>query len=364
MSDHSIYVMPARERDEWDKKIAHVGQNVFSSFRYNLCAISGKDDFFVLRNDGDAHPVVFFRMLPHRVEILHLYSRFSSAEIRSICQLIFDMFAHVRSIGFECIESGFGPVGFVVQQYNFSEDFVVDLCGSVEQYSNRLGKQLRSDLKRFRKKLYSEFSDVRYECVCGQEASESAFNEIIGFSASRMAIKLATSSHTMERSRRLFELVKSFGLLFLIYIDGKVRAGVICTLYGNDMFMHVVAHDPRFDRFRLGKLACYGSICAAIERGAVRYHLLSGWYDYKVRFLGRQVEFDRLEVYRSIGSGFLACDRYLYIFFRGNGRRVKRYLRSRGITTPGWLSQAHAVRMVLGRMAAPVRWLGRLRRRS
>lgn len=360
MSDNSIYIMPARGEGDWDKEAAEFEHSVFSSFQYHLSDMSGEGHFLVLRNCVASHPVVFFRLYSHRIEILHLYSKFALPEIRSICQFLFKMFAQVRSIGFECIESERGQMGFVTQRYNCSEDFVIDLCVSAEQYTNMLGKQLRADLKRFRKKLCSEFNEVKFECFCGEEISASAFNEVIGLSASRMALKMVASSHTMEKSRRLFELVKSFGFLFVIYIDGTIRAGVICTLYGKDMFMHVVAHDPRFDRFRLGKLACHVSICTAIERRAQRYHLLSGWYEYKVRFLGKQVEFDRVEVYRSIGAMFLCCDRYLAIFFRGHGRRFKHYLKIKGIRSPGWPARGGpGARTVLERLVAPVRWFRR-----
>ena len=359
MSDDFISVMPAGAADDWDRELAQSERSVFSSFNYNFSGVSKAGPFLVLRNCSAIHPVIFFRIVLRRIEILHLYSTFSSSEIRSICKFLFEMFAHVRSVGFEGVESDGGKIEFLAQRYNASEDFVIDLCGSVDQYTNQLGKQLQTDLKRFRKKLCSEFSDVRYEVFLGQDITESAFNEIIAFSDFRMAVKQGASSHSPEKSRRLFELVKDFGFLFVVCVDGKVRGGVICTLYGKDMFMHVVAHDPLFDKFRLGKLACYFSICTAIERGAMRYHLLSGWYEYKMRFLARQVEFDRVEVYRSIGSVFFCFDLYIKIFFRGNARRIKRYLRSRGISMPRWWTEGPGVRTFLRRKAGRLRWLRR-----
>lgn len=77
-------------------------------------------------------------------------------------------------------------------------------------------------------------------------------------------------------------------------------------------------------------------------------------------FPGQQVEFDRVEVYRSIGAMFLCCDRYLAIFFRGHGRRFKRYLKIKGIRSPAW--PAHGgpgIRTFLERLVAPVRWFRR-----
>lgn len=358
MSDNLIYIMSVKDGDDWDEVGMHWEPNIFSSFLYNCLSTPKKNKFFLLRNCSVAHPMVFFRICFYRIEILHLYSRFSASEIRDICKFLFKMFTHVRSIGFDCIEADFGEIGFRTQRYDVSEDFVIDLCDSAERYTSMLGKQLQTDLKRFKKKLCSEFKDVRYECLQGQEIAVPVFQQIMGFSASRMAVKAVASSHSVEKSRRLLALVQNFGFLFVIYIDGEVRAGVICTLYGKDMFMHVIAHDPVFDRFRLGKLACYFSICTAIGKGAVRYHLLSGWYDYKVRFLGKHVRFDRLEVYRSLGSMFCCFRNYIKILYRGNGRRFKNYLRARACDRPGAPADGLAARIFLGRiLMLPVRWL-------
>lgn len=357
MSDDLICILPVKGDEEWDRGIACWERSIFSSLRYNFFSAMKDGQFFVLRNVSAVHPMIFFRPVFDRIEILHLYSKFSSLEIHAVCQFFFKMFGHIRSVGFDCIESDRGETGFFSQRYDVSEDFVIDLGASVEGYAIRLGKQLQHDLKRFRKKLSSECGDVRCACVPGAEVAEAVFDDIIGFSVSRMAAKEVASSHTLEKSRRLFELVKKFGFVFVIYVDGTMRAGVICTLYGKDMFMHVLAHDPGFDRFRLGKLACYFSICAAIEQGAERYHLLSGRYEYKLRFLGKPVAFDRVEVYRSIGSVLCCLERYLTIFVLGNGRRLKHYLKARGVPVPGWLTAGPAARACLGRMTEPVRRL-------
>lgn len=359
MSDNLIYVMPVKGDEDWDQELACLGHSIFSSLRYTWSGASKDGEFFVLRNVSTAHPLIFFRIYSYRIEILQLCSKFSSSDIHIVCQHIFNMFGQIRCIGFDCVESDREEIGFVAQRYNVSEDFVIDLCGSVARYTSMLGRQLQHDLKRYKKKLSTASSDVRYACFSGQDVAEAVFNEIIGLSASRMAAKEVASSHTLEKSRRLFDLVKNFGFLSVIYIDGIVRAGVICTRYGTEMFMHVVAHDTGFDRFRLGKLACYFSICAAIESGVLRYHLLSGWYDYKLRFLGKPVEFDRVEVYRSAGAVFFCLRRYLAIFYRGNGRRVKRYLKLRGSGLPGRSTEGPGVLPFLGRMVGPVRWLWR-----
>ena len=227
MSDNVIYVMPVKGDEDWDQELACLGHSIFSSLRYAWSGALKEGEFFVLRNISAAHPLIFFRIYSYRIEILQLCSKFSSLDIHVVCQHIFNLFGQVRCIGFDCIESDREEIGFVSQRYNVSEDFVIDLCGSVECYTGMLGKQLQHDLKRYKRKLSTAFSDVRYACFSRQDVAEPVFNEIIGLSALRMAAKEVASSHTLEKSRRLFDLVKNFGFLSVIYIDGKVRAGVI-----------------------------------------------------------------------------------------------------------------------------------------
>jgi hypothetical protein len=82
-------------------------------------------------------------------------------------------------------------------------------------------------------------------------------------------------------------------------IDGRVCAGAIGFRLGDSYFMHVIAHDPRFNSYSLGILCYYHTICEGIARGAKRFHLLQGRYGYKYRLLAQRQDYMNLDIYRS-----------------------------------------------------------------
>lgn len=89
------------------------------------------------------------------------------------------------------------------------------------------------------------------------------------------------------------------GQLSLIEIDGEIRAGLLCTLSGNEITMHVIAHDPAFDELRLGFLCCALTVQDAIAQGLQRFHFLWGHYDYKTRLGGRRVALSKVLLLRT-----------------------------------------------------------------
>ena len=93
-------------------------------------------------------------------------------------------------------------------------------------------------------------------------------------SRARMRAKGRTYGMDAREERALCALMRERGQLATIEIDGQVRAGMLCTLAGNDLYMHVITHDPAFDELRLGYLCCVLTIEAAITQRRRRFHFL------------------------------------------------------------------------------------------
>src|SRR5207245_3753907 len=119
---------------------------------------------------------------------------------------------------------------------------------------------------------------------------------------------------------------KMYGLVGVATVDGRVCAGVICSRSAANYFMHVIAHDPTYDEYRLGKLCCYLTICECINRGGKEFHFLWGRYEYKYRLLGVQRDLDHLTVYRSRAQFLLNGNLVLKNAYKGYGRQAKRWL--------------------------------------
>jgi CelD/BcsL family acetyltransferase involved in cellulose biosynthesis len=125
--------------------------------------------------------------------------------------------------------------------------------------------------------------------------------------------------------RNLCALMRERGQLAAIEINGQMRAGMLCTLAGNELYMHVIAHDPAFDELRLGYLCCVLGIEAAITQRLQRFHFLWGWYDYKTRLGGQRRALEHALLWR---SGLAAC-RHPLLCLRQHWLGLKAALRER-----------------------------------
>lgn len=98
---------------------------------------------------------------------------------------------------------------------------------------------------------------------------------------------------------QIAELVRVYGFVHVVRIGGRVCAGVICWKVGAGYEVHPMAHDPRYDDYKLGMLTCYFTIRECIARGGSDFRF--GWErsPFKYHFLGSGREYDRIRLYRS-----------------------------------------------------------------
>ena len=88
-----------------------------------------------------------------------------------------------------------------------------------------------------------------------------------------------------RRQERVFALTKSLGLLVTLRHQGKIIAGQLVYVCGNEATLIVIAHDRAYEHFRLGTVVLWKSIEQLIERGISRVNFSWGRHDYKIQFL-------------------------------------------------------------------------------
>lgn len=184
-------------------------------------------------------------------------------------------------------------------QLIFSEDFVLSLPSTDADYLASLSRQtqqkIRYHLVRSRRKQPSlHFRIVRDECI-----TDADVDAVIQFNRARMASKGRRFGMDSTEEGRLHAILHERGLIALIEIDQVVCAGLLCTVSGRDVFMHVIGHDPQHDDLRLGFLCCYLTIQSLIAERMARFHFLWGHYDYKTRLGGKEQPLARLVLYKS-----------------------------------------------------------------
>lgn len=310
-----------------ETELARLYKNVFSSVaRFVAMDELAHACAYVASEHGEVTCLLLFRREAGTVRVLNEVIAIDENEVRRFSGTVFTVFPSVALISFRAIRADIRQLPFPYQQFNCLEDIVLDLPGTADAYFSSLGKNMRASLKRYQKKIAADLPGFHYSIGPGRDASPQQLAAIVALSSARMASKKQVSAHTDDKTAQLIRLAKACGVVVVASIDDKVCAGVICTEVGGNFFMHVVAHDPAYDGYRIGKLCCYLSICDAIARGGKEYHFLWGRYEYKYRLLGVQRELDRLVVYRSRLRMALHCKVFFQTALRGHGRRIKRWL--------------------------------------
>lgn len=241
------------------------------------------------------------------------------------------------------------------QRFDCAEDIVLSLPDSVDAYRASLGKSTRSYLNRYMNKLRRDHPDMRHEVIEKNGIGEDQVRRIVELNHARMMQGRRRASTIDEAElARILDLVRRYGLLTQVHIDGQVRAGTIELQLGNHYFLQVIAHDCAYNDYGLGTLCCYLAICECIARGGEEYHFLWGRYPYKVRLLGRQRKLQHIALYRDRTRLALHCG-----LFTANALRAVQFhnhdwlmnhlhqpdLLGRGLRTAA--QGAHAVRGML-----------------
>ncbi len=206
-----------------------------------------------------------------------------------------------------------------------SEDFVLALPASVDDWHASLSARTREKLRQCLRRAQRGEPTLSFRVFNDADISEHQVRAVLKMSRARMRAKGRTYGMDAREERRLCALMRERGQLAAIEVDGHMRAGLLCTLAGNDVYMHVIAHDPAFDELRLGYLCCILCIEAAIAQRMHRFHFLWGWYDYKVRLGGQRQTLEHALLWRSR----VAASRHPLMLLRQQWLSLKSALRER-----------------------------------
>jgi hypothetical protein len=180
-----------------------------------------------------------------------------------------------------------------------SEDFVIHLPDSVDEYAKRLGPATRKNIRRHLNRLERNHPSFSHRVVPGNMVEDWQIREIVRLNAARMHEKNVIPMLNETDVTDLIRLVRVCGEVGILTIGGALCAGSIVVCVGHDVISRVLAHDPAFNEDRLGTLCCYLTICHFINRGAKRFHLMAGPAAYKSALLGEYLPLYHVVRYRT-----------------------------------------------------------------
>jgi hypothetical protein len=300
-------------------------QHVFSSMP-QFRAYDGIDEnthTYVARDSGKPSAVLLFRLDGRRVRVLNEQISMSSREIMRFVRHVFASYPAADMVIFHAIRSGMRRLPFPCQEFYRTEDIVLSLPASADDYMNSLGKATRKNMKYHGNRLKRNYPALKLRIELDGDIDEQHVHDIIALNRARMAAKNKSSDMDATEAARLLRLVRQGGLVSVMLLDGRVVAGTVCSRVGANYFMHINAHDPAYDDARLGKLCCFMTICDCIGRGGKEFHFMWGRFEYKYQFLGVQQDFNELIVYRSAARMLRHAASALRTAFDGYAREWK-----------------------------------------
>ena len=258
---------------------------------------------WVHRREGVIKALLLFEREKRSVRVISEVIALEKKDLAEFSKKIFKQYSDITAIFFHAIKINvltLPTLPYWSQYIKFSEDFILPLPESEESWLRSLSKQTREKIRYHMRRSQRKHPDLKFHHASGSQISDAEFLSIIKMNRARMKIKGLKFGMDTAEENNLRALVRESGLLTMLKIEDKICAGLLSTVCGKDVTMHVIAHDPAFDDLRPGFLCCCQTIQHCINQGMQRFHFLWGEYDYKTKLGGKREELMDLVIYKSI----------------------------------------------------------------
>ena len=308
-----------------EKELERLYGNIYSSLKeWRATGGVGSDvSTYVERQGTGVTALYLLRLCGREIRVLNEGIPVSDAQAGRFATAAFERFPQAWAITFHAVRNSVRNIRYPHRSYNCLEDIVASLPSDGDAYLASLGSATRSYIKRYLNKARRELPSFQHEVTLGADIAENELREVITLNKLRMEGKGKVQGIDDRELHRIQALASECGMLSVLRIDGRICAGTINFRAGNNYFLEVIAHDPRYNDYRLGTLCCYLTICECIARGGREYHFLWGPQDYKFRLAGVQQDLDHLVIYRSRRHALL-CPRLAWRNLRQEWSRKSR----------------------------------------
>jgi hypothetical protein len=283
-----------------DAELKRLYRSIFSSLpQFRIHGGAEHASVYVARQSARLSSVLLYRAMGREVDVVNQCVRLEQEEISRFADFIFRRLPGVDSIRFHSVDIRLSASEYPTQISRCSEDFVLNLPATVDEYYSRLGKSTRSYLNRYLNKAKRTHPSFTFEAFAGSDIRKEDVYAIFEMNRARMAERGFKYGYHEDFPERTVQLLKEVGLLCAIRIDGEICAGTVLYCVEGEYYLEVLGHKAEFNDIGLGTLCCYLSICECIRREGRAYHFLWGRYDYKIRLGGMERPLSDVVVYRS-----------------------------------------------------------------
>lgn len=279
---------------------------------------------WVSRQAGVIDAVLLFQIKNHCAVVLNELIAVSNAHINCFSVFLFKKYPALKIIQFKALYQQEVDCILPHQEYVFSEDFILTLPKSTDCWLHSLSKKMRSSLRYQITRSQQLGKKLSFRCIQRHEITPLLIKKILLLSRLRMQHK-GKAFGVGERDEQclILEMCER-GVMYVLELEEKIIAGLLCTYCDKDLFFHIIAHDSAYDSLRAGRLCCYHSIVSAIENKYERLHFLWGRYQYKLQFGAKEKKLIKLTIFRNIFYKF----RFPACYGQQCLHQIKRFLKS------------------------------------
>jgi len=174
--------------------------------------------------------------------------------------------------------------GYTIEETPEAVSPRLDLPATWDDYLASLGKKDRHELRRKIRRLYESGASVDFDVLSTQEEVVSAMDDFLALHTQSRQDKTDFMTPEMESFfRRMASALAADGLvkLFMLRINGKPAATVLCFDAGSHLYLYNSGYDPEFSGLSVGLVSKALVLQWAIENGMSGLDFLRGDEPYK-----------------------------------------------------------------------------------
>jgi hypothetical protein len=247
--------------------------------------------------------ILLFRKNGRTIQVANEVIALSSDVIERFSNDIFSNYPSIQFIRLHAIKLQSSLKNSMAFKSEFSEDYVLPIPASKECWLASLSARTRERLRLHVRQATNERNGISLHISQRNEIDESDVRYLLKLNHDRMQKKGKSYGISAYEEDQLCRQTKIVGYLFLLKKNEQICAGLLCSVVGSNIYMHVLAHDTKYDAMRLGWVCCYQAVEHLISEGFQQIHFLWGHYEYKRKMGAKLVELYRVLIFKNlIGS--------------------------------------------------------------
>lgn len=254
---------------------------------------------YVARSQGAIVCVILFRIERGVLKVINQQIAIADEDLRIFADAVFAKYRSVHMISFYTLDTAIDRFSRPFQKFVALEENVLALPPTRDEYTLSLSQSFVKRLLRAERTLKRDHPGYHFEVLPGTQVSEQTLREIVGIASARMAAKQQGTYIREADIGKILQLIHVYGFMSVLTFDGVIRAGSVFYGVGARYFMHIIAHDPDYDKYMLGYLVQYWGTYFCIEQKGREFCLMGGWREYKERLRAFPKYLDSVDIYRS-----------------------------------------------------------------